>query len=73
LFQRGVKTEIVALSTRIAVVGQVILALAIVGAVLLVVNTVLGLTAAVAISAATALAFALLWGFLPWLVRRRHR
>ena len=73
MFQRGVKTEIVALSTRIAVVGQVILALAIVGAVLLVVNTVLGLTAAVAISTATALAFALLWGVLPWLVRRRHR
>ena len=71
LFQRGAKAEIVALSTRITQWGLLVLALALTGSVLLVTEVVLGGPAAIAITAGTALVFALLWFVLPW--RLRHR
>ncbi|MCQ4081759.1 DUF6328 family protein [Streptomyces sp. RB6PN25] len=53
LFHRGLKPRIVALSTRLAQTGLVFLALALNGAVLLLMDVVLGLVAAVATTAVT--------------------
>ncbi|MCF1509765.1 DUF6328 family protein [Streptomyces glomeratus] len=66
LFHRGVKPRIVALSARYAQVGLVFLALALNGAVLLLMDLVLGRTAAIAITTATTAMFACLWFLLPW-------
>ncbi|MEU6370248.1 DUF6328 family protein [Streptomyces sp. NPDC046931] len=70
LFHRGVKPRIVALSARHAQVGLVFLALALNGAVLLLMDLVLGRTAAIAITAATTAMFAGLWFLLPWAAGR---
>ncbi|MFF0297927.1 DUF6328 family protein [Kitasatospora sp. NPDC004614] len=64
------RRRIVKVSARIAQVGLVLLAMALSGAVLLVLAVVLGFPAAVPITAVIALVFAGLWFFLPWLVRR---
>ncbi|MFE7467083.1 DUF6328 family protein [Streptomyces sp. NPDC057499] len=65
LFHQGVKTRIVALSARLAEAGLVFLALALNGAVLLLMTVVLGRAAAVAITAATLVMFTGLWFVLP--------
>ncbi|MEV0186829.1 DUF6328 family protein [Streptomyces sp. NPDC050625] len=70
LFHRGAKPRIVALSARLAQIGLIFLALALNGAVLLLMEVVLGLTAAVVITAATTAMFAGLWFLLPWALRR---
>ncbi|MGW2649959.1 DUF6328 family protein [Streptomyces sp. NPDC001393] len=70
LFHRGVKPRIVALSARHAQVGLVLLALALNGAVLLLMDVVLGATAATVITTVTTALFAGLWFLLPWAVRR---
>ncbi|WP_441247564.1 DUF6328 family protein [Kitasatospora sp. McL0602] len=70
LFHRGAKRRIVALSTKLTQTGLLFLALALNGAVLLLMDVVLGRTAAVAITAATALLFAGLWFVLPWALKR---
>ncbi|MCX5355912.1 DUF6328 family protein [Streptomyces mirabilis] len=71
LFHRGVKPRIVALSTRFAQIGLVFLALALNGAVLLLLDVVLGLSAAIATTVVTTAMFAALWLLLPWALRRR--
>ncbi|MGW3660216.1 DUF6328 family protein [Streptomyces sp. NPDC005151] len=70
LFHRGEKARIVALSARLTEVGLVFLALALSGATLLLMNVVLGLRAAVVITAATVAMFAGLWFVLPRALRR---
>ncbi|WP_035845837.1 DUF6328 family protein [Kitasatospora azatica] len=69
LFHRGFKRRIVRASSRLAVLGLVILAVALNGAVLLVTDVVLGHTAAVGVTAVTSLVFAGLWFLLPWTLR----
>ncbi|MFE0459824.1 DUF6328 family protein [Kitasatospora sp. NPDC058965] len=69
LFHRGYKRRIVKVSSRLAVIGLVILAVALNGAVLLVTDVVLSTTAAVAITATTTALFAGLWFVLPWTLR----
>ncbi|WP_406416085.1 DUF6328 family protein [Streptomyces sp. NBC_00873] len=70
LFHRGEKARIVALSARLTEVGLVFLALALSGAILLLMDVVLGLRAAVVITAATVAMFASLWFVLPRALRR---
>ncbi|MFJ2272426.1 DUF6328 family protein [Streptomyces sp. NPDC087849] len=70
LFHRGVKVRIVALSARLAEIGLVFLALALNGAVLLLMDVVLGRTAAVTVTAATLVMFTGLWFILPRALRR---
>lgn len=71
LFRQGRKPEIVRSAHRMASGGLACLLVAMVGAVLLVSDFVLGRTPAVIIAIATAAWFILLWGLLPWLRRRR--
>ncbi|RAG83368.1 hypothetical protein DN069_22910 [Streptacidiphilus pinicola] len=70
LFHRGAKRRIVSVSTRLAEIGLLFLALALNGAVLLLLDVVLGWIAAIAITCATVLMFAALWFALPRLLRR---
>ncbi|MFB6991906.1 DUF6328 family protein [Streptomyces sp. NPDC056304] len=70
LFHRGAKVRIVALSAQLAEIGLVFLALALNGAVLLLMDVVLGRTAAVTVTAATLVMFTGLWFVLPRTLRR---
>ncbi|MFE4372594.1 DUF6328 family protein [Streptomyces sp. NPDC056835] len=70
LFHRGAKIRIVALSARLAEIGLVFLALSLNGVVLLLMDVVLGLTAAVTITALTLTMFTGLWFVLPRALRR---
>ncbi|GGR03278.1 DUF6328 family protein [Kitasatospora griseola] len=70
LFRHPKRTRIVKVSARIAQVGLVLLAMALSGAVLLVLAVVLGFPMAIPITAVIALLFGGLWFVLPWLVRR---
>lgn len=70
LFHRGVKRRIVDLSGRLAEAGLVFLALSLNGAVLLLMDVVLGRTWAIAITAVSTVMFAGLWFVLPRALRR---
>lgn len=70
LFHRGAKIRIVALSAQLAEFGLVFLALALNGAVLLLMDVVLSRAAAFAITVVTSVMFACLWFFLPRALRR---
>ncbi|MFJ6294266.1 DUF6328 family protein [Streptomyces griseoviridis] len=70
LFHRGAKTRIVELSTRLAEMGLFFLALALNGAVLLIIDVVLGRIAACVVTALTLLLFTGLWFVLPKTLRR---
>jgi hypothetical protein len=71
LFGRRLKDELVAFTGRVAVAGLVFLALAMLGAVLMIIDFVVGPVAAIIITAAIAIVFAYLWYVLP--VRWRNR
>ncbi|MFJ4191014.1 DUF6328 family protein [Kitasatospora sp. NPDC089509] len=73
LYRHPGKARIVHVSARIAQYGLLLLACALSGAVLLVLDVVLGTAAAVAITAVIALIFATLWFVLPWALRRAAR
>ncbi|KJS54190.1 DUF6328 family protein [Streptomyces rubellomurinus] len=73
LFRHPGKERIVRVSVRIAQLGLVLLASALSGAVLLVLDVVLGTPAAVVLTVVVALVFAGLWFVLPWAVRRPLR
>ncbi|MER7849444.1 DUF6328 family protein [Kitasatospora sp. NPDC096077] len=73
LYRHPGKARIVHVSARIAQYGLLLLACALTGAVLLVLDVVLGTAAAVAITAVIALIFATLWFVLPWALRRAAR
>ncbi|XLE02248.1 DUF6328 family protein [Streptomyces sp. 184] len=66
LFRRGAKRRIVDVSSRLAAAGLGVLALALTGAVTLVVDVVLGRTAGIAAGASVLLFIAGLWAALPW-------
>ncbi|WP_371478683.1 DUF6328 family protein [Kitasatospora sp. NBC_00315] len=70
LFHQGAKRRIVAISSRFALIGQLFLALALSGSVLLVTDVVLGTGAALAVGSATVAMFAALWFVLPRALRR---
>jgi hypothetical protein len=70
LFHRGAKRRIVDLSARLTEFGLAVLALALNGAVLLLLDVVLGRAPALAITVVTTLMFAALWFVLPWSLRR---
>jgi hypothetical protein len=65
LFAKGVKPEIVKVSSRFARAGMLALFLAIISAVLLVVDAVLGLLGASIVAAIVAVFFAVLWYAVP--------
>jgi hypothetical protein len=71
LFRLGDKRYLVATGNRLMIIGLGCLALAMTGAILLVCNAVLGLAAALALSASALLFFVFLWYGVP-LRRRRH-
>ncbi|MFE9427552.1 DUF6328 family protein [Kitasatospora sp. NPDC006697] len=64
------KARIVRVSARVAQLGLLLLAAALTGAVLLVLDVVLGAAPAIAVSCVVALIFTALWFVLPWAVRR---
>ncbi|MEU8926180.1 DUF6328 family protein [Kitasatospora sp. NPDC048545] len=70
LYRHPGKARIVDVSARIAQGGLLLLASALTGAVLLVLDVVLGTALAVPIACVIALIFAALWFVLPWAVRR---
>jgi hypothetical protein len=70
LFRRGRKPQLVRSAHRMASGGLAFLVLAIVCAVLLVLDFLVGRTLAIILSAIAAAWLVLLWGILPWL--RRH-
>lgn len=71
LFHQGAKRRIVALSTRLTEAGLAVLALALTGAVLLLMDVVLGTPAAIVLASATATLFGTLWFALPRALRHR--
>ncbi|MFE5588053.1 DUF6328 family protein [Kitasatospora sp. NPDC056531] len=73
LYRHPGKARIVDVSARIAQVGLLLLATALTGAVLLVLDVVLGTPVAVTIACTVGLVFAALWFVLPWAVRRATR
>ncbi|MEE1930737.1 DUF6328 family protein [Streptomyces sp. TRM 70351] len=72
LFRRGAKRRVVEVSAKLAATGLAVLGLALTGAVLLVVDFVLGRGYGVAVGAATLAACAALWIAVPWRVRHTH-
>lgn len=72
LFRRHQKDELVILTARLAAAGLVFLALAILSAVLFVLDVVVNLSMGIAITAVLALLIIWLWYALPYDVRRRH-
>lgn len=70
LFRRGAKHLIVDVSSRLAALGLAVLALALTGAVTLVVDVVLGRTAGAVTGGLALLACAGLWAALPLALRR---
>jgi uncharacterized protein DUF6328 len=70
LFRRGAKRTIVEVSSRLASLGLVALALSFAGALLLVVDVVAGWAAGIAAAAGGLLLCGGLWGVLPRLLRR---
>ncbi|MDK1474559.1 DUF6328 family protein [Streptomyces sp. 549] len=73
LFRRGAKRRVVEVSSVLARAGLGVLALSLTGAVLLVVDVVMGRAAGLCAAGGILLACAALWLALPWEVGRRHR
>jgi hypothetical protein len=71
LFARHLKDEVVALTSRLAVAGLAVLALAMDGAALLIVDVVTNLTAGVTVAALLAVVVVALWVVVP--IRNRRR
>lgn len=71
MFRQRVKDELVSFTGRLAATGLVFLAVAILGALLLIVDVVVGRAAAIAVASAGALLIAMLWFLLPSRLKRR--
>lgn len=71
LFRRHRKDEVVAISGRLAASGLVFLAIAILTAVLLIIEFVVGIELAIGVTAALAVVVATTWWIVPFVVRRR--
>jgi O-antigen/teichoic acid export membrane protein len=72
LFRRHQKNELVIMTSRLASIGLVFLAIAVLSAVLLVIDVVVNLTVGIVITAVLALLLISLWYLLPLGFRRRH-
>ncbi|GAA2445847.1 DUF6328 family protein [Streptomyces macrosporus] len=70
LFRRGVKRLLVEVSSRLAAAGLVVLALALTGSVLLVVDVVLGRAVGIVVAACVLAFCAAVWALLPLGIRR---
>ncbi|MGP4047327.1 DUF6328 family protein [Streptomyces sp. 2A115] len=70
LFQQGAKPQVVEVSSRLAQAGMAVLALALTGSVLLVVDVAVGRVGGVAAGTGTLVVCVGLWGLVPLLVRR---
>lgn len=70
LFRRGRKELIVTVSTKLALAGMLLLAMALDCVVFVLVDVVLGRVAAVVVTCAGAALFGLLWFAFPWALRR---
>ncbi|BCL32293.1 DUF6328 family protein [Streptomyces aurantiacus] len=70
LFQLGAKPQIVYVSSRLAQIGLAVLALALSGSVLLVVDVAVNRTEGIAAGATTLLLCTGLWEVMPYLVKR---
>lgn len=73
LFGRGAKPLVVKVSSRLAGAGLAVLALALTGSVLLVVDVAASRTGAFCAAGATLLVSGGLWALLPWTVARRQQ
>jgi hypothetical protein len=73
LFRRYLKDELVAFTGRIAVGGLVFLTLAMLGAVLLIFDVVVGAAAAAIVTAALGVLVVVVWLLLPSRSRSTHR
>ncbi|MGH3794111.1 MAG: DUF6328 family protein [Pseudonocardiaceae bacterium] len=73
LFQRGRKSDLVAVTHRLLQAGMLMLVVAMAGALLLVVDQVLGWVAGVLVSSLVGLIFVLLWFVLPTWARGHSR
>jgi Family of unknown function (DUF6328) len=71
LFRRRQKRELVSAANRLALGGLLALFLSVVGAVLLILDVVLGLTLALLLSGLVAAWFVVFWLVLPLAIRRR--
>jgi uncharacterized membrane-anchored protein len=72
LFRRHQKNELVLLTSRLAAGGLIFLAIAVLCAVLFVLDVVINLTLAIALTAVLGLLILSLWYALPWRLRRKH-
>jgi hypothetical protein len=72
LFRRHARLQLVTAAHYLAIVGVALLGGAVGGVVLLIFDVVRGRTFAVAATAVTFLALALLWAVLPWALRERR-
>lgn len=72
LFRRGAKRLIVEVSSRLAALGLAVLALALTGSVLLVVDVVLGRVAGVVVGSVALAVCAGVWAVLPWVLNRSN-
>ncbi len=70
-FRKGRRADIIDWGSRVAVIGLVLLGVAITSAVLLVASEVVGQTAAIVLAACVAVVFAVVWFALPMPRRRR--
>lgn len=70
LFRRGAKRLIVDVSSRLAAYGLAVLALALSGAVMLVVDVVLGRAVGIAVAVVALTVCGSLWAGVPWVLRR---
>ncbi|OEU89082.1 DUF6328 family protein [Streptomyces oceani] len=70
MFRRGAKRLIVDVSSQLAAFGLGVLALALAGAVMLVVDVVLGRLAGIVTAASALLVCTGVWAMLPWSLRR---
>jgi hypothetical protein len=71
LFRRGRKAELVRSAHRMASGGLALLAVAMVGAILLVTDVVAGRVPALIIATGAAVLFGVVWALLPWRARKR--
>lgn len=71
LFRRGMKEEIVILSTRCARLGMLLVSTSLDCSVFLIMDVVLGRVAAGVITGCVAAVFLMLWFAFPWALRRR--
>jgi hypothetical protein len=72
LFRQRAKRKIVDVSARFASCGLCVLAMALTGSVLLILDFVLGRTEGVVAAVCVAVLFATLWAVIPWRLRRAN-